>query len=479
MKKLSTLLLMAALCAAVSLPALTHGQGSSQRPNSPEANSPSAESDEARFAPNELLILFRSGVSEVEKANARSRVGAARLERIETQAMRDAGYGNLERASIPPGLAIADAVGRLQNHPAVLFAEPNWVVRHQAASNDPYYTNGSLWGMYGNQTSPANQYGSQAGEAWASGYTGSNNVYIGVIDEGIDHRHNDLSANIWNNPNEIAGNGVDDDGNGYIDDVQGWDFFHDDNSIYDGGDADGCADTHGTHVAGTIGGIGGNGTGVAGVNWSVTLISGKFLGPSGGYTSDAIQAVDYFTALRNRGLNIVATNNSWGGGGYSQALHDAVIRGAKAGILFIAAAGNDKKNNDKNANYPSNYDTTVGTSTEAAASYDAVIAVMGLASGGGLYFWTNFGARTVDLGAPGAGINSTLPNNSYGSMSGTSMATPHVSGAVALYQSAHAATAAQTRSAILSTVTYTSSLNGKCATNGRLNIGCLMNGVCP
>src|SRR5204862_7269644 len=156
----------------------------------------------------------------------------------------------------------------------------------------------------------------------------------------------------------------------YVDDAHGWDFYSGDNSVYDAG-----GDDHGTHGTGTIAAAGGNGKGVVGVNWNVTVISTKFLGADGGYTSDAIAAIDYYVDLKQRHhLNIVALNNSWGGGGYSQALHDAIIRAAKSGILFVAAAGNTGDNNDSTGCYPANYDTSRGTSTESAARYDSVIA---------------------------------------------------------------------------------------------------------
>ena len=220
--------------------------------------------------------------------------------------------------------------------------------------------------MYGSQTTPANQWGSNAAAAWAAG-TGSSNVIVGVIDEGIDYHHPDLAANIWTNPFEIPGNRDRRRPQRHVDDVHGWDFVHNDNSIYDGTPSALDVDAHGTHVSGTIGGVGNNSVGVAGVNWNVQIISGKFLGPGGGTTANAIKAVDYLTDLKTRhNLNIVATNNSWGGGGYSQGLHDAIIRAANAGILFIAAAGNSNLNNDANNSYPSNYNTAIGTSTQAA-----------------------------------------------------------------------------------------------------------------
>lgn len=212
------------------------------------------------------------------------------------------------------------------------------------------------------------------------------------------------------------------------------------------------------------------------MNWDVSIISAKFLGPNGGTTDAAIRAVDYFTTLRGKGVNIVALNNSWGGGGYSQGLHDAIIRAAKAGILFVAAAGNGNRagkavNNDTTPYYPASYKTDVGTTTESPASYDSVIAVTAIDSSGNKASWANYGLMSVDLGAPGVGINSTLPLNSYGTFSGTSMATPHVTGAIALYASTHAgAWAPDIKQAILGAVAPTASLQGKTATGGRLDL---------
>lgn len=208
------------------------------------------------------------------------------------------------------------------------------------------------------------------------------------------------------------------------------------------------------------------------------MISLKFLGATGGSTANAVKALDYVTDLKNRhGLNIVATSNSWGGGGYSQALHDAIIRSANKNILFVAAAGNGGSDgigdsNDTVANYPSNYNTTVGTSTQAAASYDSVIAVASITSTGAISGFSNFGTTTVDIGAPGSGVWSTVPSNTYASYNGTSMATPHVTGAVALYASTKpvGTSAASIKQAILQSATPTASLAGKTVTGGRLNV---------
>jgi subtilisin family serine protease len=458
MKKFYTLVLATALCALTLMP--TTGQGQKGNDNSARP--------EPASVPGELIVQFAGGATEADKSRALGRAGGEELEEIRGAAQSEDGRGDLILARFQPDLPRQAAIRALKDDPAVEFAEPNWIYTHQATSDDPYYTNGSLWGMYGDATSPANQYGSQAGEAWANNRTGSASVYVGVIDEGIQFDHTDLAGQVWTNPYDPV-DGVDNDGNGYVDDVRGWDFANNDNSIYDGGTR-GSLDDHGTHVAGTIGAKR-NGTGVVGVNWSVTLISGKFLGRNGGTTANAIKAVDYFTDLKKRhGLNIVATNNSWGGGGFSQALLDAINRGGNANILFIAAAGNGGSdgvgdNNDTTASYPSNYQCT------ANGTYDCVIAVAAITSSGAKSSFSNYGASTVDIGAPGSGVYSTTAYNTYSSYSGTSMATPHVTGGAALYAASHSgASAAQIRSAIMSSAVPTASLNGKTVTGGRLNV---------
>ena len=456
MKKLFALLVTIALSAILAPSPRVQGQ----------KNSNAAAHSEAASVPGELLVQFKEGATGAAKGRALGRVNAEVLETVRGE--RGDGRGELVLVRHQPDTPSAAARQQLAADPSVEFAEPNWIYTHQVVSNDTYFTNGSLWGMYGPTTSPANQYGSQAAAAWANGHTGSSSVYVGIIDEGIQFDHTDLSGQVWTNPYDPV-DGIDNDGNGYVDDIHGWDFDGNNNTIYDGG-TKGSLDDHGTHVSGTIGAKGGNALGVVGVNWNVTLISGKFLGRRGGTTANAVKAVDYFTDLKVRhGLNIVATNNSWGGGGFSQALLDAVVRGAQQNILFIAAAGNGSDgvgdNNDSVASYPSNYDTTAG------AGYDAVIAVASITSTGGLSSFSNYGATTVDIGAPGSGIWSTTAYNTLSSYSGTSMATPHVTGGAALYASTHpGATALQIKTAILSSAVPTTSLVGKTTTGGRLNV---------
>lgn len=427
--------------------------------------------DRTPHVQNQVLVQFRFGVTEESKDAIRSRIQSQVEEIVVAQELRNDMKGDLELWNLPPGIEIARAVRELQHEAAIEFVEPNWIYQHQAESNDPYYTNGALWGMYGD-SSPLkqNQYGSQAGEAWTNktDCTGTDNkpIYVGIIDEGLMYFHEDLAGNVWTNPNDPV-DGVDNDGNGYIDDVRGWDFAGNDNSVYDG-----TGDDHGTHVSGTVAARGGNGKGVAGVCWSgIQLISAKFLGPNGGTTANAIKAVNYITDLKTRhNLNIVATNNSWGGGGYSTGLYDAIERANAGNILFIAAAGNSGLNIDSSPSYPASY-------TNAN-----IITVAAIDSTGNLASWSNYGATSVDLGAPGVGIWSTIPKRSnqsgYSSYSGTSMATPHVTGAAALYTAAHpGSTAADIKTAILSGGVPTGSLTGKTVTGGRLNI--CTNSSCP
>lgn len=309
----------------------------------------------------------------------------------------------------------------------------NGLVELAATPNDGYYS--LLYGM--NQMSvPA---------AWDL-TTGSKNIVVAVVDTGTKFDHQDIAGNLWRNSGEVADNGVDDDGNGYVDDINGW------NAVGNNGkpvDDHG----HGTHVAGTIGAAGNNGVGVAGVNWNVSIMTAKFLAANGsGAIYDAIEAVDYITNQKNRGVPVVLSNNSWGGGGYYQPMADAITRARNAGILFVAAAGNNTNNNDANPYYPCGYDI------------DNVISVAAVDQNGALASFSNYGASAVDIAAPGVNIASLgiSSSNSYVYMSGTSMATPQVSGVLALMAARSPSVSySQLRDYLYSTMTPLNNLQGK------------------
>ena len=458
-----SLLLLSPLALALSLPGCAlDGADDMQVLGEDEAALGLSAVGTPAAVPGQLLIQYAASATAAQKDAARAQLGALVEKEIHTAAMQTLGAGALDVVRLPAGLSVADAVRGLEGMAGVRFAEPNYIYGHDATSTDPLYTDGSLWGMLGDATSPANQFGSQAGEAWANNHVGSQSVVVAVIDEGIQVTHPDLDANIWVNPFDPE-DGVDNDGNGFVDDVHGWDFTGDDNTVYDGGRA-GTADSHGTHVAGTIGAES-NGAGVVGVNWDVTIISVKFLGRNGGTTADAVLSVDYVTDLKLRhGLDIVATNNSWGGGGFSQALFDAIERANQADILFAAAAGNGGNDGvgddtDVTPHYPSSYENS------------NIISVAALSSNGSKSSYSNYGATSVDIGAPGSGIYSTLPVNKYGSYSGTSMATPHVTGALALRAAHSTSRGAALKSDILASAAPTASLDGLCVTGGRLDVG--------
>lgn len=351
---------------------------------------------------------------------------------------------------LPRGLSVEAALRRYRGSPGIDYAEPDFLLRPSREPDDPHYP--KLYGLNNTgQTGGTPGADIDAPGAWDVA-TGSKTV-VAVIDTGVDVSHPDLEANIWTNGDELPGDGRDNDGNGYIDDVHGYDFFNGDASVYDPGDGD----EHGTHVSGTIAAEGDNGIGVAGVNWQARLMVLKFIGPDFGYTSDAAAAIYY--AIEN-GASVI--NASWGGGGYSQTLKDAIDRAEAAGVLLVAAAGNGGSDgvgddNDATPFYPSSYDNANVISVAATDDADALAG------------FSNYGDRSVDLGAPGVGILSTVPGG-YAAYSGTSMATPHVTGVAALIKGQNPGMdARQLRDAILESVDEVPSLAGRSATGGRLD----------
>jgi serine protease len=340
----------------------------------------------------------------------------------------------LYRVNLPKMVSVNLAVTAIQARPDVQFAQPDYAVSLAATPNDP--SMGSLWGL--------NQI--RAPEAWNTS-TGTGHTIVAVIDTGVAYNHPDLQANMWRNAGEIAGNGIDDDRDGYVDDIYGYDFANNDaNPMDDNG--------HGTHVSGTIGAVGDNGIGVAGVNQHVKIMALKFLDSSGsGYLSNAVRALNYAVA---KGAKVV--NASFGGGGYDAAMATALTNARAKSVIVVAAAGNDGTNNDSSPSYPANY------------AGDNLVAVAATDSSDKLASFSNYGKTTVDIAAPGVSILSTLPNGKYGTYSGTSMATPHVAGALALVWDAHPTwTYKQVISAVLDTADRVPSLTGK-VVSGRLNV---------
>ena len=385
--------------------------------------------------PGELIVKVREGSSK------------AGLDAIE-----QSGMFVVESAKAAPSVKLVRAATALQaeaafaalvENPAVEYAEPNYLLETSATPNDPRFS--TQWGLENGNGPDIN-----APQAWDR-TTGSDDVVIGVIDSGMDITHVDLKENLYKNQGEIAGNSIDDDGNGYVDDVNGWDAVTDTGRMRD-------EDGHGTHVSGIVGARGNNGEGVAGVNWRVKLLPLRFITVRSGATFDALQCIDYATNLRNRGVNIRVLNNSWGGGGYSTALVEAIKRANSAGILFVCAAGNESTDSDAVPSYPASYEVA------------NVISVGAMTRSNFQAGFSNFGRRSVDVFAPGDGILSTTPGNSYASFNGTSQASPMVAGIAGLILAEHPeATVPEMKARILGSVQRESFASSLCLTGGRVD----------
>lgn len=436
-------------CPALSLLALAIMLSASARAEAPTFT-PRGHGERS---PDTILVRFRDEASATHRTAHQRRVKAAQVK----------DFGGLVRGlevwRVKKG-TLDEALKVLSAEPDIAYAEPDYTQYALATPNDPRY--GELWGLHNTgQTGGVVDSDIDAPEAWDIA-SGTSEVVVGVVDTGVDYNHEDLAANIWTNPGEIPGNGLDDDGNGFVDDVHGWNAYANHGNPMDDHD-------HGSHCSGTIGARGNNGKGVAGVNWDVKIMGLKFLSATGsGSTTDAIEAINYAVTMKNRGVNIRVLSNSWGGGDFSQALLDAINAAAAADILFVAAAGNSTVNTDTSPNYPSSYDAPNMLAVASTDYRDA------------LSSFSNYGATTVDLGAPGSSILSTTPGNTYQVFSGTSMATPHVSGAAALLASIDPSlTYSEIKSFLMNNVDPIPALNGKCVTGGRLNVAKAVNAVGP
>ncbi|MDX6405868.1 MAG: hypothetical protein QOH70_3323 [Blastocatellia bacterium] len=445
------LLLAASILFAPRSEAIHSGPSQAQAETSQKRHRP-------EFVPGEVLVRFKQGRAFEGPAMIAVPSNDVALQAQQETSSRALAMSNeeipirLDRfdgSDLVEGLRLArmstddtlKAVAALQSRDDVLYAEPNYILHADKTPNDTSF--GSLYGM--------TKIG--APQAWDI-TTGSTSIVVGVIDEGIDIIHPDLQANIWTNPSPGSIAGISGDVNGY-------DFRTNNGAI--------PAESHATHVAGTIGAVGNNSTGVVGVNWQVSLMSLRFIdqATNNGTDADAIKAYNYAKQMRDlwvsssgtKGANIRVLNASYGGGGYSQAAADALNAVGQSGILFVAAAGNETTDGDIHPHYPSNY------------SLPNVISVAATDQNDSLASFSNFGLHSVALGAPGVGILSTTPNNTYSSFSGTSMATPHVTGAAALLCAANPSLSVSQLRALLSfNGDQVASLQGKTLSGRRLNV---------
>ena len=386
-----------------------------------------AKYEGAEVVPGEMMVKLNPGMEAGLMGDFASEYGAKVVEKFDTGVFKSFG-GELLRIKLPAGIDYSEAVAAMADDSRVAYAEPNLVytlpeVQHgqeqqqgQEPPKDPTNPNdpdfNKLWGMNNDgQTGGTAGADVSAKEAWAitTGDGSDNGPLIAVIDTGVDYTHPDLAANMWTNPGEIPGDGIDNDGNGVIDDVHGYNAFADSGDPMDG-------HSHGTHCSGTIAGVGNNGVGVTGVMHDANLMAVKIFSDAGRTSTDAIVRGIMYSA--KMGADI--TSNSWGGGPRSEAIYDAF---KSNDALHVIAAGNSGYDNDKRDNFPSNYDL------------DNIVAVAAIDHNDTKARFSQYGEKNVDVSAPGVDIYSTINGGGYASYSGTSMATPHVSGGAGLIMS--------------------------------------------
>ena len=426
-----------ALCVALVATGVLGGAGAAAA----AAASPVAPADPPAGLPARVIVKYRAGVTATAARTHAKGLGATVKDQIVGPAVP---HGRLVVVTSDT-LTAKQLVARFAADPRVEYAEPDVVRTVDAAPNDPRYL--ELWGLQQ----------IYAPRAWSVS-TGAASVVVASIDSGVDFLHADLVNNTWWNTAEYHGTpGVDDDGNGYVDDTDGWDAIDG-----DGKPGDPCG--HGTHTAGTIAGIGNNGIGVVGVGWKTKVLPCRFLNADGdGYLSDEIECLNYVLAQKQHGVNVVAINASYGSTEYSTAEYNAISAAGTAGILFVAAAGNDGHDDDVTPHYPSAYNLSNIISVAATDSHNR------------LAFFSNWGATSVDLAAPGRDILSTVPTGvnatGYDTYSGTSMAAPHVTGAVALCAAAFPTeTMSQRKARVLLNTDASSTLTGKVWSGGELDV---------
>ena len=418
-----------------------------------------AQAEKGTYRDGELLVKFKSGVAAAAAHNVHQSLGASVIRRY-------AVVSHLEHVKLPDGLSVTDAITQYMSAPNVESAEPNYLRRLASIiPNDTYF--GNQWallntGEYAYGTAGADMSVTAAWEVTI----GIGNVTVAVLVTGIDYNHSDLNWNVWRNLLETScTDGVDNDGNGFVDDCKGWNFVANDNDPMDDYG-------HGTHVAGIIGAKGNNSAGISGLMWMVNMMPLKICDKDGFCgLAEEIAAIDYALDFKkNKGVNLKVINASFGGFGFSQYEKDAIARANDAGVLFIAAAGNGNgdgvgDNNDLMPMYPASYNLPNIISVAATDQDDKRVP------------FSNFGPTTVHVAAPGVYIWSTVPNwmvsPSYGileTMAGTSMATPHVTGLAGLLSGYYFhLTHTQVRQMILRYVDLKPTLTDWISTGGRVN----------